>query len=290
MDIYRGAVGLGAVGDHDLHPPAPAPSLGDEEARQGDLVAVGDHREDFAGLAVLQDRDVAVPAAHRGLVNQQDTAAARPAVFADLRRPAGHERHDGRPPQTVTASDRTDRHHPRIRHECSGEAVGETTFELVMNLEVALPAVGAREPAALPHQRDRPARHRQISDLAGAGVVNVPAHEPTIRATRPRTRRRDRHDQRVDRVREHREHADQPQMQPHLHTVGSHPGPPWIDVEQHRFQRGPDPHRWTPTSPSSHNHAQRRSSAVRANLSNARPTHSCAADVGGLHRGLGLLV
>ncbi|MEJ5256565.1 MAG: DsrE/DsrF/DrsH-like family protein, partial [Acidimicrobiales bacterium] len=28
-------------------------------------------------------------------------------------------------------------------------------------------------------------------------------------------------------------------------------------VGKHRFQRGPDPHRWTPTTPSPHNHAQR---------------------------------
>ncbi len=101
MALDRRPIGLGPVGDRDVHAGAPAAALLDQKARQGGLVAVGDHPQHLTGLAVLQHGDVAVAAAHGGFVDQQHPTARRAAMGGDQDRPrqamaAGHgpHRHD----------------------------------------------------------------------------------------------------------------------------------------------------------------------------------------------------
>ena len=54
-------------------------------------VAVLDHGQDRAGVAVLNDGDVAVALAHRGLINQQHPAPLAAAVLGHQRRPHVNE-------------------------------------------------------------------------------------------------------------------------------------------------------------------------------------------------------
>jgi hypothetical protein len=59
----------------------------------------------------------------------------------------------------------------------------------------------------------------------------------------------------VDGVDHHGEDADHPQVQA-TGIVSGATGPPVLDARTHRVQRRPGSRRWTPTSGSSHVHAQ----------------------------------
>ncbi len=252
----RSAVGLGAVGDHHLHPCAPTTALSGEEARQGGLVAMGDHGQHRSRLAVLQHRHVAVAASHRGLVDQQDAAAPRASVGGHQRRPRRHQCHHRRPRQSVTAGHGAHGHDLGVGDHRPGQAPGEAPLELLVLLQVALAATVAGEASSLPHQRHRPARHGQVVDASGPDVVHPLAAEPAVRAARPRPGGADGHDQLVERVDDDAQHADQPQVQANLHSVGSHGASCSRCVRHTEFSEAPPLAGGSPTTCSSHGYAK----------------------------------
>jgi hypothetical protein len=222
--VDGGLVGTGPVGDDDLDVAAPAVALFGEEPRQGRRVAVGDHGQHLTRVTVLDDGDVAVPAAHRCLVHQQHPAPAGSAVRTHHRGPRGDQGHDGVPADLMPSGHRPDRHHLGVGHQRLGQAAGESTVEHRMVLEVTRPAATTGEPASGPQQGDPTTRHRQVPDLLGAGVVHGPSAEPAVRTSRPRPRRRHRHHQLVDFIDNDFADVYLSQVQPDLHSVGGHRG------------------------------------------------------------------
>ena len=241
MGVDGGLVGAGAVCDHDLDAFAPAPALGDEEPAERSRAAVLDHGQGLAGVAVDDHGHIAVPLAHRGLIDQQHPAAAAAAVLGHQIRPRAHQRHHQMPAEPVAARHRADGHDPGVGHQPAGQPPRHGALELRMVLQEALAAVAAREPPPHPHQRRAPSRHLQVADLAPTGVVRPPATEPARRAPPPPEGGLDLHYQLARRVNRHREHADLTQVQPHPHNIGSHRGPPGSLISQSPIPAGPRP-------------------------------------------------
>ena len=89
MSVDGGLVGLRPVRDHHLNSTTPARALLNEERLEGFGVAVLDHGEDLAGLAVLDDGDVTVAFTHRGLIDEQHPGSD---ASVDARLPAPTKR------------------------------------------------------------------------------------------------------------------------------------------------------------------------------------------------------
>ena len=185
-----------------------------------------DHRQGAAGVAVDDHGHVAVPLAHRGLIDQKHPAPTAATVLGQRRGPGLDHAVDEVPAQAMAPCRRPQRHDPRVRDEPARQTPRQLVLELGMVLEMARRAVVAHEPAPQPHQRRAPPRHLQIAHLAPAGVVHPGAAEPARRASRPPHGRLDLHPQLARRVRHHREHACLTQVQPHPHRIRSHRGPP----------------------------------------------------------------
>ena len=183
-----------------------------------------DHGQDLAGVAVLDDGDVAVAFTHRGLINQQHSAPLAAAVLGHQRRPHVNEVLDQMPVETMAANHGSDGHDLGVGDELASQTTSQSALELLMVLEVAPIAVGTHEPAPDPHQRHTPPRHRQVPDLALPLVMDRSSLEPTERTTLPRPGRRDLDLEPGWRVNQNREYADETQVQPHPHSVNSHRG------------------------------------------------------------------
>ena len=149
-----------------------------------------DHGQDLAGVAVLNDGDVAVAFAHRGLINQQHPAPLAAAVLGHQRRPHVNEVLDQMPVETMAANHGSDGHDLGIGDELASQPPGQAAFELAVIFEVACVAVGAAEPAPDPHQRHTTPADGQIPDLAPPPVMHRTALETTEQTTRPRPSRR----------------------------------------------------------------------------------------------------
>ena len=143
---------------------------------------------------------IAVPFAHRGLIDQKHRAPAAAAPLGQRRGPGLDHTVDQMPAQSVAPGRRPQRHDPRIRDEPARQTPRQLVLELGMILKMARRAVVAHEPAPHPHQRRAPPRHLQIAHLAPAGVVHPHAAEPARRAARPPHRRLDLHPQLTRRV------------------------------------------------------------------------------------------
>ena len=224
MGVDGSLVGLRAIGHDDLDAAAPAWALFDEEPRQRSGVAVLDHGQDLAGVAVLNDGDVAVAFAHRGLINQQHPAPLAAAVLGHQRRPHVNEVLDQMPVETMAANHGSDGHDLGVGDELASQPPGQAAFELAVIFEVACVAVGAAEPPSDPHQRHTASAHRQIPDLAPTPVVHRSGLEPAERTARPRPSRRHLNLEPGRRVNQNREYANETQVQPHPHSVNSHRG------------------------------------------------------------------
>ena len=145
-----------------------------------------DHGQGLAGVAVDDHGHVAMPFAHRSLIDQQHRAPATAAVLGHTARPCLDHTVDEVPPQSVAPCRRPQRHDPRVRDEPARQAPRQLGLELGMVLEIARRAVVAHEPAPQPHQRRVPPRHLQIAHLAPAGVAHPHAghlDRPTVDST-----------------------------------------------------------------------------------------------------------
>ena len=200
-----------------------------------------DHREGAAGVAVDDDGHIAVPFAHRGLVDQQHRAAAAAAPLSDQSRPRVHQGAHTVPVHTVAARRRAERHHLRVSDQPTRQTRGESALEGRMVLQEAAVAVVAHHPAPRPHQQGAPSRHFQVADLLVAAVMHPAALEPALRAAQPPERRLDAHHQRARSVLDHLQHTDLRQVQPHCHNIASHRGPPGSLISQSPIPAGPRP-------------------------------------------------
>ena len=200
-----------------------------------------DHGQGLAGVAVDDHGHVAVPFAHRGLIDQKHPAPAAAAVLGQRRGPGLDQTVDEVPAEAVAPCRSPQRHDPRVRDEPPGQTPRQLVLELGMILEMARRAVVAHEPAPVPHQRRPTPRHLQIAHLAPARVVHPGAAEPARRAPRPPHGRLDLHPQLTRRVLDHLQHADLAQVQPHPHNIGSHRGPPGSLICQSPIPAGPRP-------------------------------------------------
>ena len=70
-----------------------------------------DHRQGPAGVAVDDHGHIAVPFAHRGLIDQKHRAPAAAAPLSDQSRPDVHQGAHTVPVHTVAARRRAERHH-----------------------------------------------------------------------------------------------------------------------------------------------------------------------------------
>ena len=186
--------------DDDFDSLAPSVALLHQKRRQRSRVAVLDHRQGLAGVAVDDHGHIAVPLAHRGLIDQKHPAPAAAAVLGHQIRPGLDHTVDQMPAEVMAPCRRPQRHDPRIRDEPARQTPRQLVLELGMILEMARRAVVAHEPAPQPHQRRASPRHLQIAHLAPAGVVHPYAAEPARRAARPPHRRLDLHPQLARRV------------------------------------------------------------------------------------------
>ena len=87
VGVDGGLVGLGAVADDDFDSLAPSVALLHQKRRQRSRTAVLDHRQGAAGVAVDDHGHIAVPFAHRGLIDQQHRAPAAAAMLGHTARP-----------------------------------------------------------------------------------------------------------------------------------------------------------------------------------------------------------
>ena len=260
---------LGAVGHDDLGSLAPFVPLSGQEPRQRLGVAVGNHGEHLAGVAVHQHRHTAAPTADRGLIDQQQPASSPAAMPADQPRPSDHQRVHQIPAQPAPTGRRVDRHRPRVGHHTTRQPARETALERRMILAETTPARPAHQPPPLPHQRGRPARHPQVAHLVVTTVMSPPARRPAVRALQAPHHRHDPHHQPTRRVDHHPGHPDLRQPQPHRHNISRHRGPPGPASHEHRPQQGLDPHPRTLNPPS-----------PQKNAKNQQPTSQVEAELG----------
>ena len=203
-----------------------------------------DHGQDLAGVAVLNDGDVAVAFAHRGLINQQHPTTTAAAMLGHQRRPRRDQVLDQMPVKAMAAHHRANRHDLGISDELASQPPSQTAFEHDMVLQVTFVAVGTHEPTPDPHQRHTPPAHRQIPDLAPTPIMHRTALETTEQTTRPRPSRRHLNLETRWRINQHSEHANETQVQPHPHSVNSPCGgtlnrPPPHAYAQAPFSRRP---------------------------------------------------
>ena len=185
-----------------------------------------DHRQGAAGVAVDDHGHIAVPFAHRGLIDQQHRAAAAAAPLSDQSRPDVHQGAHTVPVHTVPSRRRAERHHLRVSDQPTRQTPRQRALERGMVLQEAAVAVVAHHPAPRPHQHGAPSRHFQVADLLVAAVMHPVALEPALRAAQPPERRLDAHPERARGVLDHLQHTDLRQVQPNCHNIASHRGPP----------------------------------------------------------------
>ena len=212
-------VWAGPVGDDYLHLAAPPGSLIPEEPGQRRFRATRDHRQHLAAITGGDHGHIPMPAPNRRFVDQQHTARPGPATLRHLSRLRADQAHDPMPPNPMMAGHCPNRHHPRISNQTTGEPAGKTTGELVVVLEVALPAVPTFEPAATPNQGGAAAAHPKITNPLRSPVPHPKAAEPTIAAPRPLPGRLHLHLKTLNRVGQYSRHANTRQVQPNGHNI-----------------------------------------------------------------------
>ena len=200
-----------------------------------------DHRQGPGGVAVDDHGHIAVPFAHRGLIDQKHRAAAAAAPLSDQSRPDVHQGAHTVPVHTVAARRRAERHHLRVSDQPTRQTPRQRALERGMVLQEAAVAVVAHHPAPRPHQQGAPSRHFQVADLLVAAVMHPAALEPALRAAQPQQRRLDAHPERARGVLDHLQHTDLRQVQPNCHNIGSHRGPPGSWISQSPIPAGPRP-------------------------------------------------
>ena len=210
-----------------------------------------DHRQGAPGVAVDDHGHIAVPFAHRGLVDQQHRAAAAAAPLSDQGRPRVHQGGDRVPVHTVAAHHRVERHHLRVSDQPTRQTPRQRALERRMVLQEAAVAVVAHHPAPRPHQHRAPSRHLQVADLLVAAVMHPAALEPALHTAQPPERRLDAHHQRARSVLDHLQHTDLRQVQPHRHNIASHRGPPGSLTMTSPIPAGPRPLLRDPQPPTS---------------------------------------
>ena len=174
-----------AIADNYLHLPAPPGPLIPKEPGQGPFRAAWDHRQDLAAVTARHHSHIPMPAPYRRFVHQQHPTEPGPATLRHLSRLRADQAHDPMPPNPVMAGHCPNRHHPRILNQTTGEPAGKTTGELVVVLEVPLPAVPTFEPATPPHQRCTAAAHPKITNPLRSPVPDPSTLEPALAAPRP---------------------------------------------------------------------------------------------------------
>ena len=210
-----------------------------------------DHRQGAAGVAVDDHGHIAVPFAHRGLIDQQHRAAAAAAPLSNQGRPRVHQGAHTVPVHTVPSRHRVERHHLRVSDQPPRQTPRQRALERRMALQEAAVAVVAHHPAPRPHQHRAPSRHLQVADLLVAAVMHPAALEPALRTAQPQQRRLDAHHQRARSVLDHLQHTDLRQVQPNCHNIASHRGPPGSLISQSPIPAGPRPLLRDPQPPTS---------------------------------------
>ena len=185
-----------------------------------------DHREGAATVAVHDHRHVAVPAAHRGLIDEQHRAPAAPAALSHQSRPRIDKILDTVPAQPGAAGRGLHRHHLAVRDRPTRQPRGERALERVVVLQEPAVAVVTDHAPPRPHQRHRTPRHLQVADLPGAAVTHPVALQPAVRKAQPQQHGLHAHPERARGVLDHLQHTDLRQMQPNCHNIASHRGPP----------------------------------------------------------------
>ena len=143
-----------------------------QKRRQRSRTAVLDDRQGAAGVAVDDHGHIAVPFAHRGLIDQQHRAPAAAAPLSDQSRPSVHQGAHRVPVHTVAPRRRAERHHLGVSDDPTRQTGGERALEGRVVLQEPAGAVVAHHPAPLPHQRHATTRHLQVPDLLGAAVMH----------------------------------------------------------------------------------------------------------------------
>ena len=156
-----------------------------------------DHGQGAVGVAVDDHRHIAVPFAHRGLIDQQHRAPAAAAPLSDQSRPSVHQGAHRVPVHTMAPRRRAERHHLGVSDDPPRQTRGERPLKGPMVLQEPATVVVAHHPAPLPHQRHTPPRHLQVPDLLGAAVMHPVALEPALCTAQPPERRLDAHHQRA---------------------------------------------------------------------------------------------
>ena len=147
-----------------------------------------DHRQGPPGVAVDDHGHIAVPFAHRGLIDQQHRAAAAAAPLSDQSRPDVHQGAHTVPVHTVPSRHRAERHHLRVSDQPPRQTPRQRALKGRVVLQEAAFAVVAHHPAPRPHQHGAPSRHLQVADLPVAAVMHPVAAEPALRAAQPQQR------------------------------------------------------------------------------------------------------
>ena len=186
--VDGGLIGLGSVGDDDLHTPAPAGPLITKEPAQRPFRTSRDHRQHLFGIPTRDHGHIPVMTPDRRFIHQQHPTAPDPTPLGDPSRMGFHQRHDPMPPHPVTARQRPNRHHCGVLHQPANKPAGKAALEPVMVLDVPPPTVPTHEPPAPPEQHRAAAAHLQIPDPLHPPIPHPIAFETALRAPRPTPR------------------------------------------------------------------------------------------------------